>query len=591
MRPKVLLTSVIRPFGGPGEGSSVGAELFHSQITRAQGPFSLRQVIRVWGLDYIAENLQAPTVVLHYPSMDELRNELAHGSYSYVGINFVVATFHKIRQMVPVIRELAPKAKIVLGGYGTVLPDEILTPWCDAICREEGVRYMQRLLGEPDDAPIKHPHAIVPVTSIIGYQRRAVVGHVTAGLGCPNGCDFCCTSHFFRQKYVPLAETGREIYEALMATRAQAQRDGVEMTGYALIDEDFFMHPKRVREFLDAVREGGEALSIFGFGSTRGLSQFTVEEVAEMGFDLIWNAVEGERAGYRKQQGKSYADLYREMADVGVAMCTSMIIGFPYQDEVTIWREFEALMALEPSMIQCLIYFAFPGTPFHDQVIAEGRYLPEYTDKPDLRRWDGFSMPFRHPRIADPKTVERIQQAIYTEDFKRLGPSIVRLCEVWLRGWRSLRNSPNPLLRKRAEGFYYTVRQALPIVTTAITFPPSEVAKARAVALKKAVINEMGALSLHERAVDAAAPLLYLATAAARKLEVFQQPGLLRVEHRGGVPAYTADALKLHPRSLASVIEDTERHWYGAPEPPPAPHGELATTVARPLGRSLPVVS
>ena len=50
-RANILLTSVVRPFGGPGEGSSVGAELFHAQITRAQRGFSLRQVIRVWGLD------------------------------------------------------------------------------------------------------------------------------------------------------------------------------------------------------------------------------------------------------------------------------------------------------------------------------------------------------------------------------------------------------------------------------------------------------------------------------------------------------------------------------------------------------------
>ena len=57
MTPQVLLTSVVRPFGGPGEGDSVGAELFHAQVTRAQGAFSLRQVIRVWGLDLIAENI------------------------------------------------------------------------------------------------------------------------------------------------------------------------------------------------------------------------------------------------------------------------------------------------------------------------------------------------------------------------------------------------------------------------------------------------------------------------------------------------------------------------------------------------------
>ena len=77
---KILLTSVLRPFSGPGEGASVGAELFHAQVTRAQGIFSFRQVIRCWAIDYIAHNLQTPCVVLHYPSEKEfVRNSLPAG--------------------------------------------------------------------------------------------------------------------------------------------------------------------------------------------------------------------------------------------------------------------------------------------------------------------------------------------------------------------------------------------------------------------------------------------------------------------------------------------------------------------------------
>src|SRR3972149_2814680 len=97
---KILFTTVCRPFGGAGEGDSVGAELFHAQVTRAQGMFSLRQVIRCWALDYLAANLNTPSVVLHYPSERELLRELKRGGYTHVGINFVVATFHKVRRMV-----------------------------------------------------------------------------------------------------------------------------------------------------------------------------------------------------------------------------------------------------------------------------------------------------------------------------------------------------------------------------------------------------------------------------------------------------------------------------------------------------------
>lgn len=112
-----------QPFGGYVEGDSVGAELFHMQVTREQGIFSYRQVIRCWGPDYIAENIEAPSVVLHHPSEREFVRELRNKTYEYIGINFVVATFHKLRRITELIRKYAPAAKIILGGYGTVLSD------------------------------------------------------------------------------------------------------------------------------------------------------------------------------------------------------------------------------------------------------------------------------------------------------------------------------------------------------------------------------------------------------------------------------------------------------------------------------------
>lgn len=55
MSKKVLLTSVCRPMGQKsGEGPSVGYELLHSQVTRAQGIFSPRTVNEHFSLDYIA---------------------------------------------------------------------------------------------------------------------------------------------------------------------------------------------------------------------------------------------------------------------------------------------------------------------------------------------------------------------------------------------------------------------------------------------------------------------------------------------------------------------------------------------------------
>jgi len=280
--PKVLLTTVCRPFGGNGEGDSVGAELFHAQVTRSQGIFSYRQVIRCWGLDYIAENIDAPSVVLHYPSEREFLREIQSRNYDYIGINFVVATFHKLRRMAHLIREHSPRSKIVLGGYGTVLSDQELTPYGDFICREEGIGFMRRLLGENPDRPIRHPYAPIESPRVFSYPLNTKVAHITGGLGCPNGCDFCCTSHFFDRKYVPFLRSGKELYDTIRLMERKAMDAGEELSGFIVIDEDFFIHAKRAREFLTCVREGGRPLSIMGFGSVRGLSQFTADEIAEM---------------------------------------------------------------------------------------------------------------------------------------------------------------------------------------------------------------------------------------------------------------------------------------------------------------------
>src|SRR5512136_2318738 len=131
MLKKVLLTSVCRPLGPKyGDAPSVGYELLHRQGTRAQGLFSPRAVHVQFSLDYIAENLEAPTVVLQYPSERELIRELKKG-YDYVGVSFLLAVMHRMKETVELIRQYAPNSKIVLGGYGTVLSDEALKPYGD----------------------------------------------------------------------------------------------------------------------------------------------------------------------------------------------------------------------------------------------------------------------------------------------------------------------------------------------------------------------------------------------------------------------------------------------------------------------------
>lgn len=549
-KPHILLTTVCRPFGGPGEGDSVGAELFHAQVTRAQGIFSFRQVIRSWGLDYIAENISSPSVVLHYPSEREFIKEIRSRTYDYIGINFVVATFHKVKQMAELIRRHSPAAKIVLGGYGTVLSDDLLVPLSDHICREEGIRFFRKLLGEDPVGELRHPYAPIPSPTLFSCKRSTKVAHITSGLGCPNGCDFCSTSHFFKRRYIPFAETGKELYGAIVRMEQEARKSGDDLGGFILIDEDFFLQKRRAREYLECVRREGRAFSIMGFGSIRGLSQFTADEIAEMGFETIWIAFESPSAGYEKMKGRDIGVLFSELQARGVAILSSMIIGFPHQKWADILRDFEHLMLFEPAFTQILIYFAFPGTPFYAQAVAENRYLPQYRNNPDYRRWDGFSMHFKHPDLSAPE-LESLQRELYRQDFKRLGPSLIRISRVWFNGYLNLRNSPNESLRKRADLMRSFCRNTIPALLPAILFAPGKEARKRTRVLMRDIQRETGALTLAEKAKSFGAVLLAVWTWFTLKINLFQQPKLLRLEYHLDKPDRRAP--KCSTADLASI--------------------------------------
>lgn len=278
----MLLTSVCRPLGEKyGDGPSVGYELLFAQVTRAQGLFSPRSLHVSFGLEYIAENIEVPTTVLQYPSRREFIRELKLG-HDLVGISFVLGTFHRMKEQVELIRRYSPRSKIILGGYGTVLSDELLLPFSDFICREEGVGFMRRLLGEPELAmPYSHPMIVNPLT-VFG-RNVSHTGVVFAGLGCPNGCDFCCTSHFFRRKHIRLLPTGADIYDVILRYMTLDPEMSI-----IILDEDFLLNRKRGLEFRDCVLKSGKALSIFCFASVRALSMYTVTEILEMGIDGVW---------------------------------------------------------------------------------------------------------------------------------------------------------------------------------------------------------------------------------------------------------------------------------------------------------------
>jgi radical SAM superfamily enzyme YgiQ (UPF0313 family) len=496
--------------------------LLHEQVTRAQGLFSPRSHHIAFSLEYIAENLEAPTGVLQYPSRKELIRELQCG-YSIVGVSFVLATYHRMKEVVALIREYSPQSQIVLGGYGTVAPDEMLSPYGDHICREEGVGFMRRLLGEPEiQMPYRHPLIINPLR-VFG-RKASRTGIVFGGLGCPNGCDFCCTSHYFKRKHIRLLPTGADIYQVV-----ERYLEVDPKMSILIIDEDFLLNRRRAMEFRDCVLRGGKSLSVFVFASIKALSQYTVTEILEMGIDGMWIGYEGTRSGYAKQAGRPVEEIFEEYRQHGITILASMIVGFPYQTPEIIEEELTGLLALRPVLTQFLIYGPCPGTPFYEQVVREGSILPKVAHDPELyyRRGTGFYAMVKHPTMTS-EEIETAQQYCFEEDFRRLGPALYRSVERWLDGYLKLHNSQNAFLRRQAERIAGDLRKAYPIFLAGRILGPNAQARRGIGQLQSRLHAVLGRPTWQERLQSVGAVGLAAWTGLTLKLHLFQHPPLVR---------------------------------------------------------------
>ncbi|HWR73193.1 MAG TPA: hypothetical protein VN604_08485, partial [Nitrospirota bacterium] len=149
----------------------------------------------------------------------------------------------------------------------------------------------------------------------------------------------------------------------------------------------------------------------------------------------------------------------------------------------------------------------------------------------DYRKFDGFSMHFTHANFT-PKELENLQRELYRKGFELLGPSLIRVMRAWFEGYKNMKDSANPLLRGRAERMRHYVRSSVAGLYPAMLFGPNRQRRAEARQFLKEIEAELGRLTIQERVFCWATVPLAVWTWLTARLNMFQQPKLLRLEHR-----------------------------------------------------------
>ena len=239
---RVLLTSVFGPYAQHDEFGSRAInpmELYHNQVTRAQGSFSLRMFHRSWGLMMIQRNISAPSTLLDFPTLDRFQQELTSTPYDVVGVSGIIPNFGKVREMCRQARRLSPQSQIVIGGHVTAIPgiDKLID--ADFFVRGEGISWMRRYLGDDPQAPIEHPEIMSGFgMRVLGIgapdNTRDTAATIIPSVGCPMGCNFCTTSAFFggKGKSVHFFESGDELFEVM-----QHMEQSMNVRSFFIMDE------------------------------------------------------------------------------------------------------------------------------------------------------------------------------------------------------------------------------------------------------------------------------------------------------------------------------------------------------------------
>ena len=449
-RARILLSSVFGPYAQDDEFGSRSInpmELYHNQVTRAQGSFSLRMFHRSWGIMMIQANISAPCSVLDFPTREAFAHELTTNCYDIVGISAIIVNVGKVREMCRMVRELSPGSVIVVGGHVAAIPGLAAMIDADYIVRGEGISWMRRYLGEDEHASIRHPAIVSGLgTRIMGVRlperKGGTAATIIPSVGCPMGCNFCTTSAFFggKGKFVNFYETGDELFDVMCGIESE-----LKVNSFFVMDENFLLHRARAMRLLERMKQAGKSWELAVFASANAIRKYTMPELVELGISWVWMGLESPRSSYSKLQGADGGQLTRELREHGIRVQGSTIIGLEHHTPDNIVAEIEAAVGCHTDFHQFMLYTPVPGTPLYQEMAEQGRLLKDINFA-DIHGQYKFN--FQHGAISREDS-KRFLDWAFRRDFECNGPSLYRMCQTMLQGWQRYKDYPDPRVRER----------------------------------------------------------------------------------------------------------------------------------------------
>ncbi len=253
----------------------------------------------------------------------------------------------------------------------------------------------------PVPAPEELPQWNLAKVPMESYLRRTFLGARTIGYnssyGCPFRCNFCAVVNLVDGRW--LAQSPGRVAAAVERYRSGWGVDAVEM-----VDNNFFVHERRTREFAERIRDLG--VSWWGEARVDTLLQYsdrTWMTMKESGLRMVFLGAESGSAETLERMDKGgrltpemTIELAQRMRSLGVVPEFSFVLGSPPDpvgDVECTLRFVRRLKKVNPDA-EIILYLYTPvplSGDLLDRAVEAGFRFPETLDEWVSPRWSDFS--------------------------------------------------------------------------------------------------------------------------------------------------------------------------------------------------------
>ncbi len=338
-----------------------------------------------------------------------------------IGLSAMTWQYNTCIKLAHFIKTLAPKSKIVIGGYhATLLYEEIAKSedarWFDFMIRGEGEEAFRRLVnalsGQENLADIpslsyrengSFTHNIqgenLDLSKLklpIRDKRRLTWGyHVVSSKielletsrGCTRSCNFCSMKHMYGRSFrmYPIQRVLDDIDDIYHHKKTRS---------IFITDDNIVLNPSRLMDLCDAIiAKGYKGLKFFVQAdcATMAKKEDMVAKMAEAGFSSIFLGIENISKDNLKSVNKDNAATFAKKAidnchKYGMMVIGGLIFGFPEDNEETIRQNYMFFKAIEADTAYCQVLTPYPKTGIREDLINQGLV----TNLHDYRKYNGL---------------------------------------------------------------------------------------------------------------------------------------------------------------------------------------------------------